>query len=335
MPSTYQRPEEWLRQHHWRDAGLRYFAYRFFLQYQFGSRVQRVSLDGGFTCPNVDGTVATGGCVFCNNQSFSPSRRLSIALGPRRPIGTQLAEGIERLERRYPDCRQFIAYFQPATNTYAPVDRLRALYEQALADTRVVGIAIGTRPDCVDEAILDVLTELAERTFLSVEYGVQTMHNRSLHWMNRGHTHDATVAAVQRSRGRGFEIGAHLILGLPGESPQDMRDTAVELARLDIDAVKLHNLYVVERTALADQVRSGSVRLVDRDEYVSAVVDALEVLPPHTVIQRLGGDAPGPYFIAPTWSLDKAGLGLAIDQELRRRDTWQGKLWRPPASSSL
>ena len=271
--------------------------------------------------------------MYCNNQSFSPSRRLSVVSGPKRSISQQLEEGIGRLERRYRDCRQFIAYFQPATNTYAPVEQLRSLYDQALADPRVIGLAIGTRPDCVDNAVLDLLSEIAQRTFLSVEYGMQTVHNTTLQWMNRGHSQEAMVDAVARSRGRGFEIGAHVILGLPGESRQDMLDTARELARLNVDAVKLHNLYVVERTPLAEQFRSGAVKLIDRDTYVAALVDTLEVLPPHTVIQRMGGEAPERYFVAPTWCLDKAGLRLAIDEELQRRDTWQGKAWQGRSGS--
>jgi radical SAM protein (TIGR01212 family) len=330
LQSTYERPELWVQENHWRTAGLRYFSYKFFLRNQFGLRVQRVSVDGGFTCPNVDGKVAHGGCTFCDNRSFSPSRRLPVVPGPRRSVADQLAEGIRRLQRRYTDCEQFIAYFQPATNTYAPVDRLRSLYDQALAHPQVIGLAIGTRPDCVPNAVLDLLSELAERTFLSVEYGMQTIHARSLDWMNRGHYHDAMVDAVARSRGRGFEIGAHVILGLPGESRDDMQQTARELARLNVDAVKLHNLYVVERTPLADQLRQGQVQLIDRTAYVDSVVDTLERLPPHTVVQRMGGEAPGEYFVAPTWCLDKTGLRLAIDEQLRRRDTWQGKYYEPP-----
>lgn len=328
MSSTYERPEVWVQRNHWRSAGLRYFSYKFFLQNQFGVRVQRVSVDGGFTCPNVDGTVARGGCVFCDNRSFSPSRRLPVVPGPRRGITEQLQEGISRLRRRYPDCERYIAYFQPATNTYAAVDRLRSLYEEALGHPRVIGLAIGTRPDCVPDCVLELLTELAQRTFLSVEYGMQTMHQRSLEWMNRGHDHGAMIRAVERSRARGFEIGAHIILGLPGESRQAMLETAREVARLNVDAVKLHNLYVVQQTPLADQVRHGEVQLIDRDSYVRSVVDALEVLPPHTVIQRMGGEAPGDYFVGPTWCLDKSGLRLAIDEELQRRDTWQGRFYQ-------
>ncbi|MHB8973684.1 MAG: TIGR01212 family radical SAM protein [Pirellulaceae bacterium] len=331
MSSTYTPPERWTEKQPWQAAGLRYFPYRVFLQHQFGVRVQRVSVDAGLTCPNVDGTVATGGCVFCDNASFSPSRRLAVVSGPRRSISDQIQEGILRLQRRYGDCEHFIAYFQPATNTYAPVDRLRVLYEQALAHPQVIGLAIGTRPDCVGPDILDLLTEIARRRFLSVEYGMQTRHDRSLDWMNRGHHHGAMVDAVSRSRNRGFEIGAHIILGLPGESREDMRDTARELARLRVDAVKLHNLYVVRDTMLAEQVRSGETHLLSRNEYVRSVVDTLELLPPYTVIQRIGGDAPGQYLLDPSWCLDKAGLQLAIQEELVRRDTCQGRHWAAPA----
>ncbi len=250
--------------------------------------MQRVSVDAGFTCPNVDGTVARGGCVFCNNTSFSPSRRLPPVTGPRRSIAEQIDEGIRRLKQRYGDCERFIAYFQPATNTYAPVDQLRRLYEQALAHPDVIGLAIGTRPDCAGDDVLDLLTDLARRTFVSVEYGMQTMHDRSLDWMNRGHHHEATVDAITRSRGRGFEIGVHIILGLPGESREDMQATARELARLNVDAVKLHNLYVVHNTPLAEQVRCGKVRLLGRDEYVRSVVDTIE-----TAATAHGGSAHG------------------------------------------
>jgi hypothetical protein len=193
----------------------------------------------------------------------------------------------------------------------------------------VIGLAIGTRPDCVGPDILDLLADIARRGFLSVEFGMQTMHDRSLDWMNRGHDHEAMADAVSRSRDRGFEIGAHIILGLPGESREDMRDTARELARLRVDAVKLHNLYVVRDTTLAEQVRRGETRLLSRDEYVRSVVDTLELLPPTTVIQRMGGDAPGKYFLGPSWCLDKAGLQLAIQEEMVHRGTYQGRNCAP------
>jgi uncharacterized protein len=303
----------------WRAAGLRYYHYNFFLRHKFGARVQKVSIDAGFTCPNVDGTVARGGCTFCDNRSFSPSRRL-----PRQGVPEQIDEGIRRLKWRY-DVDQFLAYFQPATNTYAPVERLRPLFEEAISHPKVVGLAIGTRPDCVSDDVLELLEDLAGRTYLSVEYGMQTIHDRSLDWMNRGHHYDAFLDAIDRSRGRGFEICVHVILGLPGESREEMLATARELARLKVDAVKIHNLYAVTDTLLADQVARGEVTLMDRDEYIATLVAFLELLPPTAIIERISGEAPPKYFIGPAWSLDKPAIRAALDREFIRRDTWQGK----------
>jgi radical SAM protein (TIGR01212 family) len=303
----------------WRQAGLRYHTYGWFLRQKFGCRVHKVSLDGGFTCPNVDGTVALGGCVFCDNRSFSPSRRL-----PRRSIAGQLALGIDRLTRRYA-AQRFIAYFQPGTNTYAPVARLRPLFEQALEHPQVIGLAIGTRPDCVPEPVLDLITELARRTYVCLELGLQTIHDRSLDWMNRGHHYDAFLDAMARSRGRGYDVCAHVILGLPGESREDMLATAAELARLDVHAVKLHNLYAVHHTPLADDVAAGRVRLLELEEYVPLVVDFIERLPPHCVIERTFGDAPPEMLLAPRWCLDRPAVRKAIEAEFARRNTWQGR----------
>lgn len=305
----------------WRQSGRRYYSYGFYLRQKFGGRrVQKVSLDAGFTCPNVDGTVAVGGCTFCDNRSFSPSRRV-----PRRSILDQLDDGIRRLKHRY-EVDQFIAYFQPATNTYAPVERLRTLYETALSHPKVVGLAIGTRPDCVPNDVLDLLQELAGRTYLSVEYGLQTIHNRSLDWMNRGHHHESSIDAIERSRRRGFEICGHVILGLPGETHDDILATAREFARLRLDAVKIHNLYAVKGTPLADQVARGEVTLLGRNEYVRTLIDFLELLPPEMVVERVSGDAPPDYFVGPTWCLDKPGVLRALQEEMERRDTWQGRL---------
>jgi len=308
----------------WKAAGLRYHSYNHFLRQRFGGRVQKVSVDARFTCPNVDGTVATGGCTFCDNRSFSPSRRL-----PRQAIADQIAEGIRSLRRRYQKVERFIAYFQPATNTYAPVDRLRSVYAEALVHPAVVGLAIGTRPDCVADDVLDLLSDIASQTYVSVEYGMQTMHDRSLDWMNRGHHHEATVDAMRRSRGRGFEICAHVMLGLPGETRECMLATAREVARLGFDAVKIHNLYAVKNTPLADQVARGEVTLMERAAYIETLVDFLELLPPNMLVERISGDAPGDYFIGPAWCLEKPAVRLAFEAELVRRDSWQGKHWNP------
>ncbi len=312
----------------WQAAGLRYFSYNRQLRLRFGARVQKVSIDARFTCPNVDGTVATGGCTFCDNRSFSPSRRIT-----RRQIADQIEAGIRQLRLRYHKVDQFIAYFQPATNTYAPVDRLREVYEEALAHPQVVGLAIGTRPDCVPDDVIALLDELGRRTYLSVEYGMQTMHDSSLDWMNRGHHHDAMVDAMARSRGLSFEICAHIMLGLPGESHADMMSTAHETARLGLDAVKIHNLYAVRNTPLAEQVARGEVSLMEREEYVTTLIDFLEVLPPTMLIERISGDAPPDYFVGPTWCLDKAAVRLAFEAELLRRNTFQGRLYSPATTT--
>jgi radical SAM protein (TIGR01212 family) len=310
----------------WRSAGLRYLAFNYYLRKKFGQRVQKVSLDGGFTCPNVDGRVAVGGCVFCDNRSFSPSRRVR-----RGAIREQLDEGIRRLRWRY-DVDRFLAYFQPATNTYAPAERLRELYFEALDHPQVVGLAIGTRPDCLADDVLALLGEIAGQTYVSVELGLQTIHDRSLDWMNRGHHHDAFLDAVARGRGRGFELCAHVILGLPGESHDDMMATAREVARLGLDAVKIHNLYAVRDTPLADWVATGQVRLMDQDQYVETLVDFVELLRPSCLIERVSGEAPPRYFVGPAWCLDKPAVRAAIDAEFHRRDTWQGKAWAAESS---
>jgi uncharacterized protein len=304
----------------WREAGLPYFAANFHLRQRFGKRVQKVSVDAGFTCPNVDGTVATGGCTFCDNRSFSPSRRL-----PRAGIAGQIDESIKRMRLRYKNCRDFLAYFQPATNTYAPVERLKIVYEEALAHPQVVGLVIGTRSDCVPDDVLDLIEELAADHYVAVEYGMQTMHDRSLDWMNRGHHHDAMLDAMERSRGRGLEIGSHIMLGLPGESHDDMLATACEVGRLGLDAVKIHNLYCVKGTPLADEVASGEVRLMERAEYVETVVDFIELLPPTMIVDRISGDAPPDYFIGPSWCLDKPVVKAAVWAEFERRGSFQGK----------
>jgi radical SAM protein (TIGR01212 family) len=300
----------------------RYYPFSRFLRERFGRKVYRVTIDAGFTCPNVDGTVAVGGCVYCDNRSFSPNRRL-----PRASVRNQVARGVEALEKRYRADR-FLAYFQAATNTYAPVEKLRRLYDEALEHPQVVGLAIGTRPDCVPEPVLELIEGYARDRYVCLELGLQTVHDRSLDWMNRGHHFDAFADAVRRCRGRGFDLCAHVILGLPGESHADMLATADALAALPVDAVKIHNLHVVRDTALERMYRAGEVRLFERDEYVRVVCDFLERLPPEVVVQRLGGDAPPDYLVAPEWCLDKQGLLRAIDAELARRDSWQGKQYR-------
>jgi radical SAM protein (TIGR01212 family) len=315
----------------------RYYPFSRFLRERFGGRVWRVTVDGGFTCPNVDGTVTTGGCVYCDNRSFSPNRRL-----PRTDVRTQVRRGVELLGRRH-GANRFLAYFQAATNTHAPVPRLRQLYDAALEHPQVVGLAVGTRPDSVPDPVLDLLGEYARSRYVCLELGLQSRHDRSLDWMNRGHHFDAFVDAVARARGRGLDLCAHAILGLPGETAEDMLQTADALAELPVDAVKIHNLHVVRGTPMEAMYHAGTVPMLTREDYVAIVCDFLERLPAEMVIHRLNGDAPPDYLVAPAWCLEKAALLAAIDAELARRDSWQGKRCRaarrgessPPASARV
>ena len=300
------------------------------LRRRFGGRVQRVSIDAGFTCPNVDGAVARGGCNFCDNRSFSPSRRVRL-----QHVRHQLESGIQTVRKRYRKVTGFIAYFQPATNTYAPVDQLREVFEMTLdlnegLDDEIVGLAIGTRPDCVPESVLQLIEDLAKRTYVSLEYGMQTIHQPGLDWMNRAHTHQDMINAMDRSRGRGFETCAHVILGIPGEDHAKIMETAKEIGVLGFDAIKLHNLYAVKGTPLGDQVQNGEVAMMKREYYIQTVVDFLERIPPETIVERVSGDAPPEFLIEPKWCLEKSTLRLAIEEEFLRRGTRQGcKVLRP------
>jgi uncharacterized protein len=322
METTSARPP-------WFTAARRYFPLSYSLRERFGTKVWRVTVDAGFTCPNVDGTVANGGCVYCDNRSFSPNRRL-----PHIGVRAQVERGVRILEKYY-GADRFLVYFQAATNTYAPVDKLRRLYDEALDHPQIVGLVVGTRPDCVPDVILDLIEEYAALRYVSLELGLQSIHDRSLVWMNRGHGVADFIDAVQRCRGRGFEVSSHVILGLPGESHEDMLATARVLAGLPVDAVKIHNLHVVRDTPLEEMHRTGQVRMLEQAEYVALVCDFLEQLPSTMVIQRLSGDAPPEYLVAPAWCLDKAALLSAIQCELKRRDSWQGRLFSNSAPHSM
>lgn len=323
----------------WHAAGLRYYKYSHFLRQRFGQRMQRVTVDGGFTCPNADGTLAVGGCVYCDNRSFSPARRLPTAsrrLPSSSSITGQIDLGIARLERRYSTARMgYLAYFQPATNTYAPIERLHRVYDEAVAHPRVEGLVIGTRPDCVPDPVLDLIESYRVHStgnagtdqgrFVGIELGLQSIHQRSLDWMNRQHDAAAFFDAVERTRGRGIDICAHVILGLPGEDRSDMLATADALARRGIDGIKIHSLHVVKNTPMAEQYAQGQIPLLDRDEYIDVLIEFLERLPPAMVIHRLTGDAPPDFLIAPAWVLEKARFLAMFERELCRRQTWQGR----------
>jgi len=299
----------------------RYTAFSDELKRFFGCKVQRISVDAGFTCPNRDGTLDIEGCIFCGGHgsgSFGIRRDLNIA--------AQIEDGKEVMRRKY-RASKFIAYFQAFSNTYAPVNMLRELYSKALSVPDVVGLIIATRPDCLPDEILDYIEELNMQTYLWLEIGLQTIHNQSLELINRRHDHACSIDAVQRARSRGLRVCAHIILGLPGETREEVLAMAAELNRLGVDGIKLHLLHVLRGTRLAELHGRGEVELLDRDSYAGLVCDFLELLDPRIMIHRLTGDGGHDNLIAPLWSLKKFEVLNLIDAELERRGTRQGSFF--------
>ena len=285
----------------------------------FGCRVQKISIDAGLSCPNRDGTISTGGCIYCNAKGSGTgahSRGLSIT--------EQLDKGKQALAKRY-KAKKFIAYFQSFTNTYAPVAKLEQFYGEALGVKDVVGLAIGTRPDCVDEQVLELLQNYARNWLIWIEYGLQTVHDATLSFINRGHDFKAFQNAVDATINRNIKICAHIILGLPGETGAMMMETARILSDMRIDGIKLHLLYVVKGTKLAELYNKGIYRCLEQDEYVNIIADFLEKIPSNIVIQRLTGDPHPEELIAPSWSIKKTETLALINEMLTKRDSWQGK----------
>jgi len=297
---------------------LRYYSFNRYLCSRFGCRVHKVTVHAGFTCPNRNGTVGVGGCTFCNNAGFSPGTRVEVA-----EVARQLAEGIAAARHR--KARKFIAYFQAYTNTYGPVDRLKSLYDEAWKFPDIVGMSIGTRPDCVDEPILDLVRSYTARGEVWVEYGLQSAFNKTLEAINRCDTYENFLRAVELTHERGLKICVHTILGLPGEDREMMLETHRRLACLPIDGIKIHLLHIMRNTEMARRYACGEVELLSRPRYASLVADVLEILRPDIVIQRMNADAPRDVLVAPLWCLDKAGVLEAIRAEQLRRDSWQGK----------
>jgi radical SAM protein (TIGR01212 family) len=296
-----------------------------YLRNRFGCRVQKITIDAGFSCPNRDGTLSSGGCIYCDGKGSG-----SGAARRAESIQEQIQRGKYGLGARY-KAQKFIAYFQAFTNTYAPCNILRRRYDEALTDSDVVGLAIGTRPDCIDEEILDLIQEYTATRMVWIEYGLQSMHNRTLSKINRGHTFEDFVRAVQMTQGRNILICAHVILGLPDESRQDVLDTAKAIADLGIGGIKIHSLYIPEDTPLARLFQAGGCTVLNQEEYVSWVVGFLEHLSPDVIIQRLTGDPDPSTLLAPSWTLNKQEtLGL-IRKALEAAGTWQGKLYKNPS----
>jgi uncharacterized protein len=308
---------------------LGYYPFSEYLKRRFGCKVHKVSLHAGFTCPNRDGTLGVGGCTYCVNESFSPQ-----AGKPVRPVREQMAEGIAYMRARY-RAKKFFAYFQAFSNTYAPVEKLRALYDEAIAFPDVVGLDIGTRPDCVPNEVLGLVESYTSKVEVWLEYGVQSAHDATLRRVNRGHDFAAFADAVERTKGRNIRLCAHVILGLPGETREQIMQTALALQPLGLDAIKVHHLYVARGTPLEEEYRAGRLRLFTAREYVEVACDFLERIPDTVAVQRLVGDTTSQgVLLAPTWRETKTEIFRLITQEFQRRGTCQGALVRGLISSS-
>jgi len=297
----------------------RFYDLNTYFRRRYGERVHKISLDAGLSCPNRDGTLGGQGCIYCNAKGSGTG---NLAKGY--SITDQLEASKAPVIKRF-KARKFIAYFQSFTNTYAPVETLKQLYEEALAVDDVVGLAIGTRPDCVSTEVLDLLQGYTRDYLIWLEYGLQSAHDTTLKAINRGHDVGAFEKAVTATAGRGIHISAHMILGLPGETRREMLETAAFIAGLPIEGVKLHLLYVVKGTALARLYGQGGYQCLEQQAYVDLVCDVLERLPGHMVIQRLTGDPHRHELIAPQWALEKNATVAMIRERLEERDTWQGK----------
>jgi radical SAM protein (TIGR01212 family) len=288
------------------------------LKKRFGTRVHKISVDAGFGCPNRNGGRSGPGCLFCD-----PSGSGAVGIERQLSVAEQIEHGKEVMSRKY-KASKFMAYFQPFSNTLAPVSQLRALYDEALAVNDVVGLAVGTRPDCLPPEVLDLLAEYHQGTYLWLELGLQSSHDHTLSWLRRGHDFATFARACHEAKERGLRVCAHVILGLPGESREDMLATADALADLQVEGVKLHLLHVLQNTPLGDLYSGGKVKVLEMEAYVELVVDVMERLPPTTLIHRLTGDGPRDKLLAPLWSLNKWEVLNAIDAEFARRDSRQG-----------
>lgn len=297
----------------------RYYTWNNYLRQTFGQKVFKVPLDAGFTCPNRDGSAARYGCTFCSqlgSGDFAGDRRDHLT--------KQFREVRDRMHEKWPEAK-YLGYFQAFSNTYAPVPILRERYECILEQDGVVGLCIATRPDCLPDEVVDYLGELNDRTYVWVELGLQSIHEQTAKLINRAHDYSCFVDAADRLRRRGIRVCAHIINGLPLESRRMMMETAHAVAGLDIQGIKIHLLHLLKNTAMVRQWEQGLLRLMEMDEYVNVVCDQLEILPAEMVIHRVTGDGPADLLIGPMWSRKKFEVLNAIDRELDRRQTWQGR----------
>lgn len=303
----------------------RFNSYTEYIRKSFGDRIQKVVVDAGFTCPNRDGTKGTGGCSYCNNDAFNPSY-----CNPEEPIAFQISKGIDFHAVRYRRAEKFLVYFQPYSNTYGPLDRLKKVYEEALEYPDIAGLVIGTRPDCMDEAKLDYLQELSHRTYIQVEYGVESCYDETLLRIDRGHDFQTSEDMIRRTHERGIRTGVHMILGLPGESMEMMSNEAAILSVLPIDSVKFHQLQIVNGTRMEKEYieHPDEFQTFSLDGYIDFIIRFIEKLNPEIVIERFSGEVPPRLLHHSSWGLIRYDAVLRlIEKELEKRDTWQGKYY--------
>ncbi len=305
------------------DHDRRFNSYTEYIRKTFGGRLQKVVVDAGFTCPNRDGSKGTGGCTYCDNNAFNPSY-----CNPKEPLHKQISKGIEFHSVRYRRAQKFLVYFQPYSNTYAPLSRLKQLYEEALSYPGVEGLVIGTRPDCVDEEKLEYFKELSGKCYLQIEYGVESCNDKSLMRINRGHDFKQSRVMITRTHDLGIRCCAHFIFGLPGETLQEMIGAASEISALPVDAVKFHQLQIVKGTPMEKEfIKSpGEFHSFTLEGYISFIISFIERLNPAIVIERFSGEVPPRFLHQSTWALIRYDNVLRlIEKELERLDTWQGK----------
>lgn len=293
------------------------------LKEKVGEKVQKISINAGFTCPNRDGSLGVGGCTYCNNQTFNPAYCRT-----ERTVAEQLEEGKNFFARKYPEMK-YLAYFQAYTNTYGELEEIKAKYEEALSVDGVVGLVIGTRPDCMPDELLDYLEALNRRCFLIVEYGIESTYDKTLVRINRGHDFQCTRDAVERTASRGIITGGHMILGLPGETPEEIRAQAATISSLPLDTLKLHQLQLIKGTRMAEEYETSpqDFHLYSADEYVDLVIDFVELLRPDIVLERFVSQSPSSLLAVPGWGLKNYEFVEKVRRRMKERKTWQGRLY--------
>lgn len=300
-------------------TGKRYNAYSGYLKERFGKRTVKISLNGNFTCPNRDGSKGYGGCTYCSSAGSG-----DFAGKPSQTVSEQLEYGKRLILDKWGDDLLFIPYFQANTNTYAPLPRLKALFEEALSQENTVGLAVSTRADCISEETADYLAELSKRTYLTVELGLQTVHNKTAEIINRCHSYEDFLRGFELLKARGINVCVHIINGLPRENREMMLETARTVGSLGVHGIKIHLLHILMGTKIAEQYRNGELAPMGMEDYIETVCDQIELLPKEVLIERLTGDGAGDILIAPLWSRNKRAVLNGIDKELRRRDSVQG-----------